>query len=115
MTRLMNLGLGAMAALLASPVYAQTSDPQRYGHHAWDGPWHGWFMGPSMMIIFLLVVVVFGVVLVRWLDRPTSAHAGSNHQPLGPLPLDILKERFAKGEIDKEEFEDRRRALEKQH
>jgi putative membrane protein len=31
--------------------------------------------------------------------------------PPARTPLDILKERFARGEIDKAEFEDRRRVL----
>ena len=55
-----------------------------------------------------LVVVVLVVLAVRWLG---GSHGPS--QPLSPTktPLDILKERFARGEIDKEEFEERRRVL----
>jgi putative membrane protein len=34
-----------------------------------------------------------------------------HHAPPGRTPIDILKERFARGEIDKDEFEERRRVL----
>jgi putative membrane protein len=75
----------------------------------WDGGWHGWFFGPLMMIVFMAVAVVVIVLLVRWLGGTT--HASALHAPPGKTAMDILKERFAKGEIDKEEFEERRRVL----
>ncbi len=75
----------------------------------WDGGWHGWFFGPIMMIVFIAVAVVVVVLLVRWLGGPGIG--GAPYHPPGKTPLDILKERFARGEIDKEEFEERRRAL----
>jgi putative membrane protein len=53
--------------------------------------------------------VVVVVLLVRWLGGP--GHGGALHSPPRTAPLDILKERFAKGEIDKQEFEERRRVL----
>jgi putative membrane protein len=46
------------------------------------------------------------VLIVRWLGVGAGGQA-----PAGKVPLDILKERFARGEIDKAEFEDRRRVL----
>ena len=65
------------------------------------------FFGPLMMIVFIAVTVGVVVLLVRWLGdrRPdTRASAESN-------AVDILKERFARGEIEKEEYEERRRIL----
>ena len=66
--------------------------------------------GPIMMTLFIAVIVLLVVFLVRWFGA--SAHGSSAHQPARKTPLDILKERFARGEIDKEEFEERRRLLE---
>jgi putative membrane protein len=66
--------------------------------------------GPLFMILVLALVIAVAVLLVRWLGGPW--HGAASHQaPPGRAPLDILKERFARGEIDKEEFEERRRVL----
>ncbi|MEQ8353927.1 MAG: SHOCT domain-containing protein [Kiloniellaceae bacterium] len=75
----------------------------------WHGGWYGWFMGPLMMIVFLAVAIAVVVLLIRWLGRP--GHGGASPGLRGKAALDILKERFARGEIDKEEFEERRRLL----
>lgn len=71
-------------------------------------PWYGMIFGPLMMITVLATVVVVAVLLVRWLGGGVSH---GEHRTISKGPLDILKERFAKGEIDKEEFEERRRVL----
>ena len=77
-------------------------------HMMWNG-WYGMFFGPMMMIVFIAVAVVVVVLLVRWLGG--SKHGVGPRIPSERDPLDILKERFARGEIDKDEFEERRRML----
>lgn len=98
-----------VALLVSTPVLAEQGQGQLYGHHMWSGGWHGWFFGPIMMIVFIAVAVVVIVLLVRWLSGP--GHGTTLHNSPVKTPLDILKERFARGEIDKEEFEERRRVL----
>lgn len=109
----MNRSIRWLATLLCfvTPAVALAQQPQGpgYGPHMWNGGWHGWFFGPIMMIVFIAVAVIVVVLLVRWLGGP--GHVGAVHHPPGKTPLDILKERFARGEIDKEEFEERRRVL----
>ncbi|MFT7573437.1 MAG: putative membrane protein [Paracoccaceae bacterium] len=94
---------------LSAPVFAQQGQGPAYGSHMWGSGWHGMFFGPIMMIVFIAVAVVVVVLLVRWLGGP--GHGGALHSLPGKTPLDILRERFARGEIDKEEFEERRRTL----
>ena len=72
----------------------------------WEG---GWFFGPLMMILVLAAIVGLVVLIVRWLGA-----SGTGSAPIGSeqTPLDVLKHRFARGEIDQKEFEERRRVLE---
>lgn len=110
------LSIPVMAAagvfLMAAPawVWAQApadTDRYGYGHHMMWGV--GMIFGPLLVILVLALVIALVVLLVRWLAGPV--HSAAPHQVPGRTPLDILKERFARGEIDKEEFEERRRVL----
>ncbi len=101
---------GAAAAVVPTWVWAQSpSDAERYAygtHMMWG---YGMIFGPLFMILVLAVVIAVAVLLVRLVAGPWQG--GSHPMPLGRTPLDILRERFARGEIDKDEFEDRRRLL----
>jgi len=103
-------GLGAaLSPFSAGLAWAQESAPY-YGHSMmWQFGWYGWLLGPLMMIAFIAVVVAVVVLVVRWVGG--SGHAGTPNAPSGKTPLDILKERFARGEMDAQEFEERRRVL----
>ncbi len=72
------------------------------------GGWWGW-LGPLFMLIFAVLVVVGLVLLIRALlarDRSAGGIGG------GRKPLDILKERYARGEISKDQYQQMRRDLE---
>lgn len=67
------------------------------------------FFGPIFMIIFWIIIIMAVVSLVRW----GTGHSGRGHgcHGGGNKALDILKERFAKGEIDEKEFEEKKKVL----
>jgi len=67
-------------------------------------------LGPLIMILLLAVLIAFAVLLVRWVGGQWPGMA-STHQAPPRTPLEILRERFAHGEIDNLEFEERRRVL----
>jgi putative membrane protein len=103
-------------AFVPDAVWAQApSDAERsgWGPHMmeWGGGWYAMIFGPLFMILFLAVLVAVVVVLVRWLGGPWQGTMPPHRFPTARTPLDILKERFARGEIDQAEFEDRRRVL----
>ena len=77
----------------------------------WNGGGYGMFFGPLFMILIFAATIGFVVLFVRWLGGPSPHNMPINQLPSTHAPLDILKERYAKGEINKEEFEERRRVL----
>ncbi len=68
-------------------------------------------LGPLFMILVLAVLIAAVALLVRWVGGPWQGTPPSHHLPPDRTAIDILKERFARGEIDKDEFEQRRRVL----
>lgn len=111
-TRFAAVGAAALA-LVPGAVWAQaSSDAERwaYGPHMmWWGGGLAMIFGPLFMILFLVVIVAAVAVAVRWAGGP--APAPWHHVAPPRTALDILKERYARGEIDKEEFDERRRVL----
>lgn len=69
----------------------------------------GWgmgFGGPFMLLFWALVAV--GIVLfVKWLVGQSSPGRDAR----GKTALEILQERYARGEIDREEYEQKKRDL----
>jgi putative membrane protein len=68
------------------------------------------FGGLGMLLFWGLIIVVL-VLLVRALSGRSSDSGESGATPPRPTPLEILRERYARGEIDKAEFEERRKTL----
>ena len=101
------------AVLVAAVSFAAfPAAAQQWSQGPYMMPGHGWWemiLGPFMMIALLAIVIAVVVLLVRWLGG--AAHHQAPNPQTGKTAFDILKERFARGEIDKQEFEDRRRVL----
>jgi len=70
------------------------------------GPGYGLF-GWLMMLLFWTLIIVGAVLVIRWLiDQAKSPRVGSEE-----TAVDILKRRYANGEITKDQFETMKREL----
>ena len=72
-----------------------------YGYHDMNGYDGGWGIG-MMFFTFLIAVLVITLVLHFFRGHQSVDANNNSHKS---VPLDIVKERYAKGEINKEEFE----------
>jgi putative membrane protein len=89
--------------LAPSGVMAQ----ERFYEWRWEmhPMWWGWGLGMmAMMFLFWAVVIVGLIVGIRWL-------AGQGKVSRSDSALEILRQRYARGEINKDEFEAKKKDL----
>jgi len=71
----------------------------------------GWWAGNPgwgvAMLVFWVLLIAGIVLLVVWGVRQSGPGAGASHRPLG-----ILKERYARGELTRQQYAQMRRGLE---
>lgn len=74
-------------------------------NHGWmfDGGF-GMLFGGLWMILLLVVPLVLLAVLLKYLFSKPRRNGGVQDEPARPTPLDVLKEAYARGEISREEF-----------
>lgn len=101
-----------ITSIFATPVYAQTVDnynqPNNFNSMMGFGYGYGaGWLGVILMILFLALVIILIVVLARGLIGQNKKSSDDH----GNSALDILKDRYAKGEIDKTEFEEKKKDL----
>ena len=107
----MRAAVMTLPAIFLSPGLAAAQPAGDWGPYGPWGPWHMWgWMGGGMflfVLIFGVVVIVAGVVVVRWLFATPPGRLPAS----GETAEDILKKRYARGEIQKEEYEAKLRDL----
>ena len=66
--------------------------------------WGAWFLMGIVMVVFWVTIIALAV----WLIRSSGSHL---HTTGVPNPMEIARERYARGEISDEEFERIKRGL----
>mgnify|MGYP001388162477 CR=1 FL=1 len=102
--------LALMTLFFSDPALAQYGNNQSWpmGPGMMGGWGMGWF-GGIFMIIFWILILVALVFFIKWLVQSTGR--SQTGPAAGNRALEILKERYARGEIDKAEFEEKKKEL----
>ena len=73
----------------------------------------GWLLMALSTVLWIALLVLLVWALIRWLSSKTSTPTPTMTQmpPNGPSALEILQQRYARGEIDTATFEQMRERL----
>ncbi|MBT4889431.1 MAG: hypothetical protein HON65_07760 [Rhodospirillales bacterium] len=107
-SRILTVSASVLALI---PLFALQAYADGFGmmsHHGEDMGWGHMLFGSLMMILLfggLLFVIAFAV---RWINGNSAIKTNLTNERTA---MDILNERFARGEIEKEDYEERKRIL----
>ncbi|WP_334540952.1 MULTISPECIES: SHOCT domain-containing protein [unclassified Streptomyces] len=72
-----------------------------YGHD--PGGW-GWFAMSVGMVVFWALLIAIAVLLSRALSQPSGSKASTGPEQPGAAAEQFLAERFARGQIEEDEY-----------
>ena len=108
--RLRTLSASAVLSAMIYPAVAIGQAKQAPPYADWPSHWHmmgGWGYWWIFPLLMMLVMIGFCVLFMLW---GPWGHHHSRRDNAGSA-IQLLSERFAKGEISKEEFEEKRTIL----
>lgn len=101
------LALVAIAVTLATMGMHNTGIMPMWDGHMWGGGgWLGWGLMWIVGLLWMVALVAIPVAVIYWLVGGRAAGQTDDSA------LTVLRERYARGEIDDEEYEARRAVLE---
>ncbi|MBB5174725.1 SHOCT domain-containing protein [Texcoconibacillus texcoconensis] len=69
----------------------------------------GGIFGMFLQVAFIIAVIYFVIYLFKTVLQPSQKNEANDQK--GKASLEILEERFARGEIDEEEFKQKKKVL----
>jgi putative membrane protein len=91
--------------IVPASAWAQERPYDFWGMHPMWGMWGAWGIGMMFVMLVFWGLIIVGLVLgLRWLLT-------QGRESRSDTALDILRQRYARGEIDREEFEAKKRDL----
>jgi putative membrane protein len=101
-----------IALLLGIWTYAMAVDGQDWGPWGMHMMWGSWGIGMMIMMFLFWAAIIVGIVLlIRWLITAGSPRQQAAAEHGSESALDILKKRYARGEISQQEFHEMRQDL----
>lgn len=100
--------------VLVGPITlaAEETAPYVWPWHSWHGHMPGfWWVFPLMMFIFMFFIFFIfsrGCGQWRWRENRERRH---NNEGEPESALDILNKRYARGEIEKQEYEEKKTTI----
>lgn len=107
------LGILLIVTLALSSTMGGMMGPGMMGP-GFTGRWGGWMWGAGMWLGGLVMLVFWGALIVGavLVVRLLGGLSGGDERTAPASPLDILKRRYASGEITREQYEQMRKDLE---